>query len=130
MASINLELKWIPPAKLRGNAKEGGSRRGSINYKAAVVRDYRAKGKKAGEKLIEQGVKPLTGKKLGMYVQIQRRDNIKFDLLNFVFGYKAFEDGLVESGIIPDDRHVEEIIAQKKPKGKNNYTWLSYTELE
>lgn len=127
MASIHMELGWIPPAKLRGNSRGNNSRQGAA-ARTAVTRKYRKLGLQAGKTMLNDGVKPLTETNLSMYVRVQRKDNRGYDLLNFVFGYKAFEDGLVESGILPDDRHVVRIIAEKAPKGESNHTWLSYEE--
>ena len=102
--AFRIELGWIPHPSLRGNTR--------THRKAATTERTRARqsGKDHGTYLIaaEGILAPLEAFEI-RYTVWHNRTTI--DLDNLMFGYKAFCDGLEESGLIASDsvRHLRQL---------------------
>jgi len=102
--AYRIELGWIPHQSLRGNTR--------THRKAATTERTRARqsGKDHGTYLIaaEGILEPLEAFEI-RYTVWHNRTTI--DLDNLMFGFKAFCDGLQESGLIASDsvRHLRRL---------------------
>jgi len=102
--AYRIELGWIPHQSLRGNTR--------THRKAATTERTRARqsGKDHGTYLIaaEGILAPLEAFEMQFTVWHNRTT---IDLDNLMFGFKAFCDGLQESGLIASDsvRHLRQL---------------------
>lgn len=98
--SVSISIDWIPPAKLRGN-HSGHWRSKQQDKKAARDLGY-ALGLEFKHKY------PIHQKVINDYsVSITAATPRPIDGDNLMIGYKPLIDGLVHSGVIPDDKHIK-----------------------
>lgn len=117
---LTVEVGWIPVAAVRGNS------RANRYEKARWVREYRESGFVYGGEWLRKGNAPLRSP---YTLAIRAYTERSVDGDNLLIGYKAFIDGLADSGAIADDREIAEwriAVHQKKTTAERG----SYSEIE
>jgi crossover junction endodeoxyribonuclease RusA len=90
---IEFELPWLPPPEVRGNSRSHWSKK----YRASKA--LRESGYAHGLEALDKGHSPMPKASITFVFRHWRR----VDLDNFQIGMKGWVDGLVDSGILPDD---------------------------
>ena len=99
MRQIRVTYHGVPDPKLRGN------KRGNWKGAEGLVKQDKNRGLLLGKDLLASGYKPLRGL---MEIQIDAVIPRDIDGDNLLIGYKPFIDGLVRSGIMPDDKFIKD----------------------
>ena len=90
---IEFELPWLPPSEVRGNSRSHWSKK----YRASKA--LRESGYAHGLEALDKGHSPMSKASITFVFSNWRR----VDLDNLIIGMKGWVDGLVDSGILPDD---------------------------
>jgi len=93
---IRIIIDWLPPAGVRGNS------RAHWRGKAKAARDLRESGYIRGWEWRSRGGRALVGE-LALLIRARVKGGKRIDGDNLLIGFKAFIDGLSDSGAIPDD---------------------------
>ena len=117
---ITVPYIGTPPANLRGNS------RGKWQSKVPATKQEKTKGKLTGMDALASGVEPLKDSEVYAHYRVNLHTRIDID--NLAIGFKPFVDGLVESGLIPDDRRitrkvVEVTVDRNRPRFANLSYW-------